>query len=92
MEPRETLTISLPPALREQIDQVVRSSGYGNTSEYLRELVRQDMKQRARDALEAKLLEGLNSGPGREATPEYLAEMREKLREKAKSMGKHTSL
>ena len=84
MESRETLTISLPPALREQIDEVVRSGGYGNTSEYVRELVREDLKQRAREALEAKLLEGLNSGSPREMNAEFWREMRERLHAKAR--------
>ncbi len=57
-----TLTISLPESLREFIDQQVQTKGYGNTSEYLRSLVRQDQEAEAKKRLELLLLEGLESG------------------------------
>jgi antitoxin ParD1/3/4 len=37
-----TMSFALPEALREYVDQRVRSGQYGNTSEYLRELIRRD--------------------------------------------------
>ncbi len=85
MDARETLTISLPPSLRQQIDEIVRTGGYGNTSEYVRELVRQDVKQRAKEQLEQKLLEGLRSGPGIDVTTEYWSELRRRLADKVRS-------
>lgn len=57
-----TLTISLPESLRDFIDQQVKTRGYGNTSEYLRNLVRHDQEQQAQRKLEALLLEGIESG------------------------------
>src|SRR5205085_1853235 len=62
MEPRETLTISLPAALRERVDAIVRSGDYGNVSEYFRELVRQDLRRRADHQLEINLLKALDCG------------------------------
>jgi antitoxin ParD1/3/4 len=56
-----TLTISLPEKLKEFIDQRVESEGFGTVSEYLRSLVREDQKRRAKARLEALLLEGLES-------------------------------
>lgn len=85
MDARETLTISLPAMLRQQIDEIVRTGGYGNTSEYVRELVRQDVKQRAKELLEQKLLEGLQSGPGIGVTAEYWSDLRRRLADKARS-------
>ncbi len=35
-----TLTISLPESLRDFIERQVKTKGYGNTSEYLRSLLR----------------------------------------------------
>lgn len=55
-----TLTISMPDSLREFVDQRVASSGYGNTSEYMRELVRRDREAMAKAQLEAELLKGLD--------------------------------
>jgi len=51
---------------------------------YLRELLRQDQKQRAEQKLEALLLEGLNSGDPIEITPEYWERQRAQLVERHK--------
>jgi antitoxin ParD1/3/4 len=66
-----TLNISLPEEMRKFIDGQVAQGGYSTASEYIRELVRQEQKKAAREQLEKTLLEGLNSGPGVEATPEW---------------------
>ena len=57
-----TMNISLPKNLKEYIEERVKTGGYGNISEYVRELIRQDQKRRVDDRLEALLLEGLRSG------------------------------
>lgn len=43
--PRSIFTISLPERLREYIEERVRESGYASTSEYFRELVRDDIRR-----------------------------------------------
>jgi antitoxin ParD1/3/4 len=59
-----TLNFSLPPALRAQLDQKVKRIGaYSSTSEYLRELVRRDLRRDAVAAVDALLSEGEASGP-----------------------------
>jgi antitoxin ParD1/3/4 len=57
-----TLTISLPESLRDFIEQQVKTKGYGNTSEYVRSLVREDQEAESSKHLERLLLEGLESG------------------------------
>lgn len=66
-----SLTISLPQSLKEYVETQVSACGYSTPSEYLRELLRQDQKQRAQEKLEALLLEGLNSGAPIDITPEH---------------------
>ena len=61
-----TLNISLPDTMKSQIENVVATEGYGNTSEFFRDLVRNYLKERQERKLETLILEGLNSG---EATP-----------------------
>ena len=61
-----TINISLPDTLKGQVEEVIEKDGYGNASEFFRELVRNYLKQREQQQLEALLLEGLRSG---EATP-----------------------
>lgn len=61
-----TLNISLPDTLKAEIESVVATEGYGNTSEFFRDLARSYLKERQERKLEALILEGLNSG---DATP-----------------------
>ena len=56
-----TLTISLPESLRDFIDRQVKTKGYGNTTEYLRSLLREAQERRSRQAASEPLLEGLES-------------------------------
>jgi antitoxin ParD1/3/4 len=59
-----TMNFSLPPALRAALDQKVRRLGaYSSTSEYLRELVRRDLRGDAIAQVDALLTEGEASGP-----------------------------
>jgi antitoxin ParD1/3/4 len=73
-----TMSFALPEALRAFIDQRVRSGEYGNTSEYLRELIRRDREEVAKKRLRELIEEGLNSGPARELTPADWAALRKK--------------
>lgn len=75
---RNTMSFALPESLREYIDQRVETGGYGNTSEYLRELVRRDRHAEASQRLRALIAEGLASGETRELTDEVIAELRDR--------------
>lgn len=65
---RQTMSFALPEAMREYIDQRVATGHYGNTSEYIRDLVRRDQEEQARKRLRGLIEEGLASGPGRQRT------------------------
>lgn len=73
---KNTMSFALPETLRAFIDQRVRSGQYGNTSEYLRELVRRDQEEQAKTQLRRLIAEGLQSGAGRTLTPKVAAELR----------------
>jgi antitoxin ParD1/3/4 len=60
--PTATINISIPDNLKAEVDEVVATEGYGNTSEFFRDLVRDYLRQRQERRLEALLLEGLESG------------------------------
>ena len=55
-----TLNISMPDAMREWIDAQVDGGEYANASDYIRDLIRHD--QRERDRLRLALIEGERSG------------------------------
>jgi antitoxin ParD1/3/4 len=72
-----TLTISLPDSLKEFIEREVQTKGYGNVSEYVRELLREAQAKEADCRLEALLIEGLSKGEDIPLTPEFWSELKQ---------------
>ena len=58
-----TVSFTLPETMRSDIDERVKSGSYGNTSEYLRDLIRRDQEAQAAKRLRELIEEGLASGP-----------------------------
>jgi antitoxin ParD1/3/4 len=63
------MNISLPDEMKAFVEEQIAAEGYASASEYLRALIREAQKRRAKQELEAKLLEGLQ-GPAVEMTRE----------------------
>ncbi|MEJ7670659.1 MAG: type II toxin-antitoxin system ParD family antitoxin [Casimicrobiaceae bacterium] len=78
------MSFALPEALRSYIDQRVRSGQYGNTSEYLRELIRRNQEDQAKKRLRELIEEGLQSGRGPDLTRKVVAELRTRALGKAR--------
>lgn len=70
------MSFALPESMREYIDARVRDGNYGNTSEYLRDLIRCDQEQQAAARFRDLIAEGLSSGEGRPVTDGFIAELR----------------
>ncbi|MEA5566779.1 type II toxin-antitoxin system ParD family antitoxin [Anabaena sp. UHCC 0399] len=77
-----SINISLPDTMRAYIEEQVAQGGYSSVSEYFRELVRQDQKQRAKQRLETMLLEGLNSGNATEMTAQDWEDIHQAVHER----------
>ncbi|MGO8709693.1 MAG: type II toxin-antitoxin system ParD family antitoxin [Terracidiphilus sp.] len=75
-----TMNISLPENLKDFVESQVQSGDYSSVSEFMRDLVRREQKNRQREALELQLLQGLNSGESIDSTPEMWDSLRERLR------------
>lgn len=75
------MNISLPDSMRAYIEEQVASGGYSTVSEYFRELVRQDQKQKAQERLEVLLLEGIESGTATPMNTEDWENIRQSVRE-----------
>ena len=58
------LSISLPKALKERVKCRVEEEHFGTPSDYLRSLIREDLRHRDQERLEHALLEGVQSGRG----------------------------
>ena len=77
-----TMNISLPEEMKAFIDVQLAREGYASASEYLRSLIREAQKRQARQELEARLLEGLQS-PAREMADADWAELRARVVERS---------
>ena len=70
------MNVSLPESLRSFVDEQVAGRGYGSSSEYVRELIRQDQE---RQALRKLLLDGAASPPGATADEAYFSTLRGRI-------------
>ncbi|HEV3165607.1 MAG TPA: type II toxin-antitoxin system ParD family antitoxin [Isosphaeraceae bacterium] len=77
-----TVNISLPDEMKAFIEAQVAQEGYASASEYLRALIREAQKRRAKQELEAKLLDGLQS-PATEMTAADWAGLRDRIIERS---------
>ena len=78
------MNISLPDVMKAFVEEQVNSGGFGSVSEYVRELVRRDQKERAEIRLETLLLEGIESGDPVQLDPEYSKNLLRDLRARRK--------
>lgn len=74
-----TMNVSLPDSLKLYVDQCVEAGDYGSSSEYIRDLIRQDQVHRAEQRLADFVREGLESGPAAEVDSVYWVARRAKL-------------
>ena len=70
------MTISLPEDLKRFVKQRSRTAHYGTPSDYIRGLIREDLKRLEEERLEQELLKGLSSGKGIPMTPDAWQRMR----------------
>ena len=75
----DTMTVALPRNLKEYVQEQVSIGGYSSVSEYLREPIRADQKYKAKEALEAEILQGLNSGKVTPMTAQDWQEIRKEV-------------
>ncbi len=73
------MEITLPESQQRFVDARAPQRGFASANEYLSALVRSDELEAAKEDLRAKLMAGVNSGPGRDFG-EVLDEMQTRLR------------
>ena len=58
-----TMNVSLPEEMKRWVEQQARSGRFGNSSDYVRDLIRRDQERQAKIAhLQQRVDEGLESG------------------------------
>ena len=83
-----TINISIPDSMKAEVEEIIASEGYGNTSEFFRDLVRDYLQKRQERRLEALLLEGLESGKATAFTKADFAAIKERGIERLKNKAK----
>ncbi len=74
-----TMNVSLPEEMKRWVEQQARSGRFGNSSDYVRDLIRRDQERQARIAhLQQLINEGLESG----AADMTMADIRKAARNK----------
>lgn len=74
-----TMNVSLPDAMKEWVEAQVETGKYGNSSDYVRDLVRRDQERaEARAKLQQMVASALASGIVEMSRDELLARMRKK--------------
>jgi len=84
------MNVSLPEELKEYVEAQTKS-GYSTPSEYVRELIRDDQKRRAKEKLDALLLEGLNSGDSIPVDAKFWSELKREALAKLESRKRSSS-
>ena len=70
------MTISLPEDLKQFVKKRSLTAHYGTPSDYIRGLIREDLKHLEQERLEEELLKGLRSGKGIPMTKDAWKRMR----------------
>ena len=76
LELMTSMNVSLPEELKEYVEAQTKS-GYSTPSEYVRELIRDDQKRRAKEKLDSMLLEGLRSGDSIPVDAKFWADLKQ---------------
>ena len=76
-----TVNVSMPEALRKFLEEEVERQGFSTISEYVRHLVRREIKRVEDSRLEELLLEGIQSGEPREMKTADWQVIRERVEE-----------
>jgi antitoxin ParD1/3/4 len=85
-----SMNVSLPEELKEYVEAQTKS-GYSTPSEYVRELIRDDRKRRAKERLDALLLDGLNSGDSLPVDAKFWSDLKQEALAKLASRKKSSA-
>lgn len=78
------MNISIPEKLKAYVEERVADGEYASTSDYLRDLVRQDQRrQRALEELRAEIQAGIDSGVSERSEFDIFDEMRTRIQDRA---------
>ena len=78
-----TMNISLPDLMKDWVESQIKTGQYGNASDYVRDLIRKDQKEREQiNALQMAITQGIESGLSDRNLKDILQEARNKAKSK----------
>ncbi len=78
-----TMNISVPDPMKDWVQSQVNTGAYANTSDYIRDLIRQDQKNRNKiAALQTAITAGLDSGESDKSFDDIINQVRNELKDK----------
>ncbi|CAG1003827.1 Antitoxin ParD4 [Phycisphaerales bacterium] len=75
-----SMNVSLPESMREFVRARMAKKGFANASEYVRQLIRDDLREAEEERIDKLLLEGLHSGPGTPVTPKFWDDLKKRVK------------
>lgn len=76
-----TMNISIPDPMKDWVQSQVNTGAYANTSDYVRDLIRQDQYQRSKlEVLQAAITAGIESGISDKSFDQIIEQARNKLK------------
>jgi antitoxin ParD1/3/4 len=76
-----TMNISIPEPMKDWVQSQVSTGAYANTSDYVRDLIRQDQYQRSKlEALQTAITAGIESGISDKSFDQIIEQVRNKLK------------
>ncbi len=82
---RANLNISLPPPLKQWVEEQIDQGDYGTASEFIRQLIREERKRQSRVHVEDKLQEALDSGEPKAVTAATWKESEKRVEDRIKA-------
>jgi antitoxin ParD1/3/4 len=77
-----TMNISVPDPMKDWVQSQVNTGAYANTSDYVRDLIRQDQESRNKiQQLQAAITKGLESGVSDKSFDEIIKAARDRLKD-----------
>lgn len=75
-----TLQLNLPEHLKTAAEQRAAAAGYGSVDNYIASLIEADEIAPISDEMEAELLKGLDSGLAVDITPQFISDLKRRVR------------
>ncbi|KAF3978215.1 MAG: type II toxin-antitoxin system ParD family antitoxin [Methylococcales symbiont of Iophon sp. n. MRB-2018] len=77
-----TMNISVPDPMKDWVQSQVNTGAYANTSDYVRDLIRQDQEHRSKlNALQNAITTGIESGVSNKSFDQIINQARNELKE-----------